>query len=162
MKPEREKKKRVVSSTKPGPKEREESFISGQTGGQRAAATVQTFLITQRSNRQHLGDSCATWRRFFASSKFVCVSESNVFFPHFPFLPVFVASSKTLALRLLQRVEAVSHVAWSSSEDVRWLDRDCPQCRDTRNACGLIGEDGTEWGTGSSVGEKERSPGAEL
>lgn len=32
----------------------------------------------------------------------------------------------------------------------------------TRNACGLIGEDGTEWGRGSSVGEKERSPGAEL
>lgn len=44
----------------------------------------------------------------------------------------------------------------------RWLDRDCPQCRDTRNARGLIGEDGTESGTGSSVGEKERSPGAEL
>lgn len=87
----------------------------------------------------------------------LCVCLNPTFSSHislfFPF---------SLPLRLLQRVEAVSHVAWSSSEDVRWSDRDCPQCRDTRNACGLIGEDGTEWGTGSSVGEKERSPGAEL
>lgn len=51
MKPERERErewgKSAVSSTKPGPKERGERFISGQTRGRRVAASLETIFKAQ-------------------------------------------------------------------------------------------------------------------